>query len=226
MATTTTPAHVTTKPRSRKRVSNKEKQPTLAFDDTSCAPAAAAPEPEFEPELAGAPEPELEPELAGARESNVEPECASDSEPEPEPELEHEPEPEPAQKPACELDDKEIGALGEKLAQQFLIKNNYRLCKTNWRTPYGEADIVAMDGDTCVFVEVKTRNAMGGRITMFPELAVDEKKQERYINMARLWSRERPEVLTYRFDVIAILIVEEHLAKLRHLQNAFEMSNE
>ncbi len=224
MATTTTPAHVTTKPRSRKRVSNKEKQPTLAFDDTSCAPAAAAPEPEFEPELAGAPEPELEPELAGARESNVEPECASDSEPEPE--LEHEPEPEPAQKPACELDDKEIGALGEKLAQQFLIKNNYRLCKTNWRTPYGEADIVAMDGDTCVFVEVKTRNAMGGRITMFPELAVDEKKQERYINMARLWSRERPEVLTYRFDVIAILIVEEHLAKLRHLQNAFEMSNE
>ena len=173
-----------------------------------------------EPELAGASEPELEPELAGARESNVEPECAS--EPEPEPELE----PEPAQKPACELDDKEIGALGEKLAQQFLIKNNYRLCKTNWRTPYGEADIVAMDGDTCVFVEVKTRNAMGGRITMFPELAVDEKKQERYINMARLWSHERPEVLTYRFDVIAILIVEEHLAKLRHLQNAFEMSDE
>lgn len=206
MATTTTPAHVTTNPRSRKRVSNKEKQPTLAFDDTSCAPAAAAPEPEFEPEL------------ADARESNVEPEWASEPEPESEPE--------PAQKPACELDDKEIGALGEKLAQQFLIKNNYRLCKTNWRTPYGEADIVAMDGDTCVFVEVKTRNAMGGRITMFPELAVDEKKQERYINMARLWSRERPEVLTYRFDVIAILIVEEHLAKLRHLQNAFEMSNE
>lgn len=202
MATTTTPAHATIKPRSRKRVSNKEQQPTLAFDDASCAPAAAVPEPE------------LEPELAGARESNVEPE------------LEPEPEPEPAQKPACELDDKEIGALGEKLAQQFLIKNNYRLCKTNWRTPYGEADIVAMDGDTCVFVEVKTRNAMGGRITMFPELAVDEKKQERYINMARLWSRERPEVLTYRFDVIAILIVEEHLAKLRHLQNAFEMSNE
>ena len=210
MATTTTPAHATTKPRSRKRVSNKEQQPTLAFDDASCAPAAAAPEPEFEPEL------------AGARESNVEPECAS----EPEPESEPESEPEPAQKPACELDDKEIGALGEKLAQQFLIKNNYRLCKTNWRTPYGEADIVAMDGDTCVFVEVKTRNAMGGRIAMFPELAVDEKKQERYINMARLWSRERPEVLMYRFDVIAILIVEEHLAKLRHLQNAFEMSNE
>lgn len=206
MATTTTPAHVTTNPRSRKRVSNKEKQPTLAFDDTSCAPAAAAPEPEFEPEL------------ADARESNVEPEWASEPEPESEPE--------PAQKPACELDDKEIGALGEKLTQQFLIKNNYRLCKTNWRTPYGEADIVAMDGDTCVFVEVKTRNAMGGRITMFPELAVDEKKQERYINMARLWSRERPEVLAYRFDVIAILIVEEHLAKLRHLQNAFEMSNE
>lgn len=220
MATITTPAHATTKPRSRKRVSNKGQQPTLAFDDASCAPAAAVPEPELEPELAGASEPELEPELAGARESNVEPECAS--EPEPQPELE----PEPAQKPACELDDKEIGALGEKLAQQFLIKNNYRLCKTNWRTPYGEADIVAMDGDTCVFVEVKTRNAMGGRITMFPELAVDEKKQERYINMARLWSRERPEVLAYRFDVIAILIVEEHLAKLRHLQNAFEMSNE
>lgn len=205
MATPTTSAcTTTTKPRSRKRVSNKEQQPTLAFDDAASASPAAAPEPE------------------NVLEPDVEPECAS----EPESELEPEPEPEPAQKPACELDDKEIGALGEKLAQQFLIKNNYRLCKTNWRTPYGEADIVAMDGDTCVFVEVKTRNAMGGRITMFPELAVDEKKQERYINMARLWSRERPEVLTYRFDVIAILIVEEHLAKLRHLQNAFEMSNE
>lgn len=205
MATPTTSAcTTTTKPRSRKRVSNKEQQPTLAFDDAASASPAAAPEPE------------------NVLEPDVEPECASDSEPEPEPE----PEPQPDQKPACELDDKEIGALGEKLAQQFLIKNNYRLCKTNWRTPYGEADIVAMDGDTCVFVEVKTRNAMGGHITMFPELAVDEKKQERYINMARLWSHERPEVLTYRFDVIAILIVEEHLAKLRHLQNAFEMSDE
>lgn len=211
MATPTTSAcTTTTKPRSRKRVSNKEQQPMLAFDDASCAPAAAVPEPE------------------NVLEPDVEPECASDSElePQPKPEPEPEPEPQPAQKPACELDDKEIGVLGEKLAQQFLIKNNYRLCKTNWRTPCGEADIVAMDGDTCVFVEVKTRNAMGGRITMFPELAVDEKKQERYINMARLWSHERPEVLTYRFDVIAILIVEEHLAKLRHLQNAFEMSDE
>lgn len=203
MATPTTSAcTTTTKPRSRKRVSNKEQQPMLAFDDAASASPAAAPEPE------------------NVLEPDVESECASDSEPEPEPE------PQPAQKPACALDDKEIGALGEKLAQQFLIKNNYRLCKTNWRTPYGEADIVAMDGDTCVFVEVKTRNAMGGHITMFPELAVDEKKQERYINMARLWSRERPELLTYRFDVIAILIVEEHLAKLRHLQNAFEMSDE
>lgn len=215
MATPTTSAcTTTTKPRSRKRVSNKEQQPMLAFDNAASASPAAAPEPE------NVLEPDVEPECA----SDSEPELEQEAEPEPEPELE--PEPQPAQKPACELDDKEIGALGEKLAQQFLIKNNYRLCKTNWRTPYGEADIVAMDGDTCVFVEVKTRNAMGGRITMFPELAVDEKKQERYINMARLWSHERPEVLTYRFDVIAILIVEEHLAKLRHLQNAFEMSDE
>ena len=217
MATPTTSAcTTTTKPRSRKRVSNKEQQPMLAFDNAASSSPAAAPEPE------NVLEPDVEPECA----SDSEPELEQEAEPEPEPELEPEPEPQPAQKPACELDDKEIGALGEKLAQQFLIKNNYRLCKTNWRTPYGEADIVAMDGDTCVFVEVKTRNAMGGRITMFPELAVDEKKQERYINMARLWSRERPEVLTYRFDVIAILIVEEHLAKLRHLQNAFEMSDE
>ena len=52
---------------------------------------------------------------------------------------------------------KALGRGGEQRAAQYLTSLGWRILKTNYRTPFGEADIVAQDGDTVVFCEVKAR---------------------------------------------------------------------
>lgn len=124
--------------------------------------------------------------------------------------------------PVGDLNDKELGYLGEDLACRFLKQLSYDIVERNWTCPYGEADIIAQDGDEHVFCEVKTRRISGDASLIFPEEAVNEKKRERYINMARVWEREK-HADRIRFDVIAINIVSEHMARLKHIQHAFEM---
>lgn len=52
---------------------------------------------------------------------------------------------------------KVLGRKGEKLAAGYLKRRGYKILKRNYRTPFGEADIVAQDGETVVFCEVKAR---------------------------------------------------------------------
>ena len=59
-------------------------------------------------------------------------------------------------------------------AEKYLRRNGYRIVKRNFRAAGAEIDLVAMDGDTLVFVEVKTRRS---RDAGAPEEAVDERKQ-------------------------------------------------
>ncbi len=54
---------------------------------------------------------------------------------------------------------KYTGTLGEKLAQDFLRKQDYQIMETNYRCPEGEIDIIAKDGDFLVFVEVRTKKS-------------------------------------------------------------------
>ncbi|MCX2716109.1 YraN family protein, partial [Mycolicibacterium sp. J2] len=58
----------------------------------------------------------------------------------------------------------EIGALGERLAVEHLQSLGLRVLQRNWRCRYGELDVIAAEGATVVFVEVKTRtnDAFGG----------------------------------------------------------------
>lgn len=121
-----------------------------------------------------------------------------------------------------ELNDKQLGNLGEDLASRFLQQLTYEIVERNWTCRFGEADIIAMDGDEYVFCEVKTRRVSGDVSLIFPEEAINEKKRERYIHMARVWQREKG-AERIRFDVIAINIVSEHMARLKHIQHAFEM---
>jgi putative endonuclease len=52
----------------------------------------------------------------------------------------------------------ETGKLGEKLAEEFLKKNGFKILDKNWRESHGELDIVALDGTTLVIIEVKYRS--------------------------------------------------------------------
>ena len=83
--------------------------------------------------------------------------------------------------PSQDLRNKILGRKGETLTVSYLKKRGYRILKRNFRTPFGEADILAKQGDTYCLVEVKTRisDAFG-----LPSEAVNAKKRERYRKMA------------------------------------------
>ena len=116
------------------------------------------------------------------------------------------------------------GARGEKMASRFLRKNHgYKILYRNFKDRRGgEIDIVCRDGDTLVFVEVKTR---GGEEFGRPLEAVDRQKQLRVSKGALAWLRllDNPDV-TFRFDVVEVLWPEESEPRCELIQNAFELS--
>ncbi len=125
--------------------------------------------------------------------------------------------------PASEMSNKQLGAEGEKLAASYLEKRGLKIIGTNWTCSFGEVDIIAYSPEEkChVLVEVKTRYSAANDDTSIPELAVDARKQAKYRKLGLLYLAEHDEVRDIRFDVIAITIMDDHVAKLRHLIGAF-----
>tara|TARA_R110000850_G_scaffold157824_1_gene281865 strand:- start:2864 stop:3349 length:486 start_codon:yes stop_codon:yes gene_type:complete len=113
-----------------------------------------------------------------------------------------------------------VGTTGERLARKQIWSNGGKVLYLNYRpTGGGEIDIVARDGDTLVFTEVKTRTSERyGR----PADAVDRKKQQLIIRGANAWLRELnlPEV-QFRFDVIEVLLFEGQPPDIRVIEAAF-----
>jgi putative endonuclease len=95
-----------------------------------------------------------------------------------------------------------LGRRGERAAARHLRRAGYRLLARNFRAAGAEIDLIAADGATIVFVEVKTRVGIAsGR----PEEAVDARKQERIRRAAEVYlGRHRAGDRPVRFDVIAI----------------------
>ncbi|TAM47680.1 MAG: YraN family protein [Acidobacteria bacterium] len=107
---------------------------------------------------------------------------------------------------------------GETVAALFLRLKGYRIEARNWRCPLGEIDIVAWDGTTLVFVEVKTRTGTGAGS---PEDAVTPEKQRRMVRLARVYLSHRGDAAPpCRFDVIAVE-GRGWIPRLRHLRAAF-----
>jgi putative endonuclease len=113
------------------------------------------------------------------------------------------------------------GRLGERLARLRLILSGYRMVERNYRTRYGEIDIVARHGEDLVFVEVKTKRS---RDYGPPEEAVDEKKQRKIARMALMYLAERGGVdsTPCRFDVVTVDL-SGMLPRIRVIPNAFEV---
>lgn len=95
-----------------------------------------------------------------------------------------------------------LGRIGENKATNYLKKNGYKILEKNFKTHLGEIDIIAEDGDTLVFVEVKTRtdDSFGA-----PSEAVDKRKQAKYYKVAEEYiiRHKRTENIC-RFDVVEI----------------------
>ena len=110
---------------------------------------------------------------------------------------------------------RKIGSDKELIAAEYLRRNNIEVICMNFRTKYGEIDIIGKDGEYYVFVEVKYRkNTNFG----FPEEAVNTKKQQTIRKVAQFFmiKHKIPMESPVRFDVISILGKE-----ITHIRNAF-----
>lgn len=106
---------------------------------------------------------------------------------------------------------KELGEKGEKLAARYLKKHGYKILEKNYKSHFGEIDIIAKRGDVLSFCEVKTRlNDNYGA----PSEAVGAQKRQRYINAARSYHTDGEYVI--RFDII-----EVYKGEINHIENAF-----
>jgi putative endonuclease len=116
-----------------------------------------------------------------------------------------------------------LGALGEKLAAEHLQRRGFEIVERNYRTRWGELDIVAFDGHTLAFCEVKSRRL--GPAGGSPFEAIRPRKQSRVRKMAGSWlieRRERPYADRVRFDAIGVTFdLAGRLVGIEHLEGAF-----
>ena len=115
---------------------------------------------------------------------------------------------------------KSLGSLGEQLAAEHCERLGWRIVERNYRTRFGELDLVAVDGDTLVFAEVKTCRAGSGD----PWQSLHERKQAQVRKLSGVWFSEHrgPFFERVRFDAIGVLVDSAGaLVRLDHLEGAF-----
>lgn len=113
---------------------------------------------------------------------------------------------------------RKIGDAGETVAENFLRQQGYAVIEKNFYYQHGEIDIIAKEGDTLVFIEVKSRRSerFGA-----PEESVTPKKQELLRRTAEGYvsSKNLPN-MECRFDVVSVLM-KDGKAECRILKNCF-----
>lgn len=122
-------------------------------------------------------------------------------------------------KPLSEYTREDVWHEGERIAANHLTSIGLDVIERNWRCPFGEADIVAIEEETVVLVEVKCRIGSPEQ-GIHPEDSVDDEKCERYRNIARYFVGMHPDVRSVRFDVIAVNLLNEDQASLRRYVSA------
>jgi putative endonuclease len=114
-----------------------------------------------------------------------------------------------------------LGRQGEALAVSMLRRRGYRILGKNVRAKFGEIDLVAQDGKTLCFVEIKTRSSthLG-----YPEEGVSSEKRQRLARLAQWYLLRYRKSGPIRFDVVSILLGPDgHPARTRLIQAAFDV---
>ena len=115
----------------------------------------------------------------------------------------------------------ELGRLGEKLALEKIRKMGYKCLVRNYRCALGEVDLVATDGDTLVFVEIKTRR---GRTLEYAKEAVSTRKKRQLSRVALHYMKDHncADVIS-RFDVLAVSLTGNS-KEIEVVRNAFDLA--
>ena len=114
---------------------------------------------------------------------------------------------------------KPLGTSGEALAEDHLRGLGYEIVGRDVRTPLGQLDLVAKDGSTLVFVEVKTR---AGHAFGLPQESVDARKIRKLRQLALYYLKIRPYRGPVRFDVIGLTVADGRLVRVDHIKNAID----
>ena len=108
----------------------------------------------------------------------------------------------------------QTGLKGEEIAAKFLQKKTMVLLHQRYHSPYGEIDLIMQDGNTMVFVEVKTRTNGNHEQALG---SISKKKKEKIIKSANYFIGMLQEDISARFDVVSI-----SKDGIMHIKNAFE----
>lgn len=114
-----------------------------------------------------------------------------------------------------------LGDRGERAAVRYLKQHGFKIVATQYRSPAGEIDIIAMEQGKVVFIEVKTRKSVeSGQ----PHEAVDLNKQRKLTKLALLWLKKHKRLdQGARFDVVSIVWPDgAKEPEITHFRNAFE----
>lgn len=113
-----------------------------------------------------------------------------------------------------------LGKKGEDEAIALLKGKGYKILERNFKCPFGEIDVIALDKGTLVFVEVKARRSSAFGL---PQEAVDRRKQGQLSKVATYFINRKKIKMPSRFDVVTL----EYLSsgkRIGLIKNAFELS--
>ena len=117
----------------------------------------------------------------------------------------------------------DLGRRGEALALQKIKSFGYQCLASNYRCPLGEVDLIARDGETIVFIEIKTRK---GSSLGYAKEAVHAKKKRQLSKVALAYLKNNGLLGSKaRFDVIAVQVKEQG-AEIEWVKNAFDLAYE
>lgn len=120
------------------------------------------------------------------------------------------------------MDRSEIGRNGEAFCEEYYRKKGYEILEKNYHSRYGEIDVIAQNGNTVAFIEVKTRaeNALGR-----PAEAVSKAKQKKIILTAFRYAENFPLDTECRFDIFEVWQKEGRIFKFNLIESAFEATD-
>jgi putative endonuclease len=117
------------------------------------------------------------------------------------------------------MNKQDTGNLGEKFAQSFLKRKGYKIIATNYRSSYGEMDIILRKADCLIFAEVRCKRS---HVFGTPEESITSSKKQKLISMAQGYIQKNPPVCkSWRIDFIAVEIDANNRAtRIEHFENA------
>ena len=117
------------------------------------------------------------------------------------------------------MNKRSLGNIGEEIALEYFKRNGFEIYERNYRTRFGEIDLIAKKRNLIIFVEVKTRKSLDfGE----PIEAIDKRKQQKIKFLANLYLSKIKGSYQVRFDVFLLVLDENNkILSWEHIPNAF-----